>query len=414
MARFTLPRDIYHGKGALEELKNFKGKKAVICVGGGTMKRLGFLDRAEAYLKEAGMEVKIIDGIEPDPSVETVMKGAAVMQEFQPDWIVAIGGGSPIDAAKAMWIKYEHPDCTFEDMCKVFGIPELRNKAHFCAVSSTSGTATEVTAFSVITDYSKGIKYPLADFEITPDVAIVDPDLAEPMPKKLTAHTGMDAMTHAVEAYVSTANCDFTDPLAIHAIEMIDQDLIPSYNGDMAARDRMHNAQCLAGMAFSNALLGIVHSMAHKTGAAFADYGAHIIHGAANAMYLPKVIAFNAKDETAKARYGVIVDYMGIADVNASDDEKVAALIAHLRDMCEQLNIPHCIKNYGADSYPTENGFVPEDVFLARLHEIAVNAVADACTGSNPRQPSVEEMEKLLKCCSVSYTHLTLPTICSV
>ena len=350
MARFTLPRDIYHGKGALEELKNFKGKKAVICVGGGTMKRLGFLDRAEAYLKEAGMEVKIIDGIEPDPSVETVMKGAAVMQEFQPDWIVAIGGGSPIDAAKAMWIKYEHPDCTFEDMCKVFGIPELRNKAHFCAVSSTSGTATEVTAFSVITDYSKGIKYPLADFEITPDVAIVDPDLAEPMPKKLTAHTGMDAMTHAVEAYVSTANCDFTDPLAIHAIEMIDQDLIPSYNGDMAARDRMHNAQCLAGMAFSNALLGIVHSMAHKTGAAFADYGAHIIHGAANAMYLPKVIAFNAKDKTAKARYGVIVDYMGIADVNASDDEKVAALIAHLRDMCEQLNIPHCIKNYGADS----------------------------------------------------------------
>ena len=399
MARFTLPRDIYHGKGALEELKNFKGKKAVICVGGGTMKRLGFLDRAEAYLKEAGMEVKIIDGIEPDPSVETVMKGAAVMQEFQPDWIVAIGGGSPIDAAKAMWIKYEHPDCTFEDMCKVFGIPELRNKAHFCAVSSTSGTATEVTAFSVITDYSKGIKYPLADFVITPDVAIVDPDLAEPMPKKLTAHTGMDAMTHAVEAYVSTANCDFTDPLAIHAIEMIDQDLIPSYNGDMAARDRMHNAQCLAGMAFSNALLGIVHSMAHKTGAAFADYGAHIIHGAANAMYLPKVIAFNAKDKTAKARYGVIVDYMGIADVNASDDEKVAALIAHLRDMCEQLNIPHCIKNYGADSYPTENGFVPEDVFLARLHDIAVNAVADACTGSNPRQPSVEEMEKLLKCC---------------
>ena len=344
MARFTLPRDIYHGKGALEELKNFKGKKAVICVGGGTMKRLGFLDRAEAYLKEARMEVTIIDGIEPDPSVATVMKGAAVMQEFQPDWIVAIGGGSPIDAAKAMWIKYEHPDCTFEDMCKVFGIPELRNKAHFCAVSSTSGTATEVTAFSVITDYSKGIKYPLADFEINPDAAIVDPDLAEPMPKRLTA-------------------------------------------------------QCRARMAFSYAPLGIVHSMAHKTGAAFADYGAHIIHGAANAMYLPKVIAFNAKDKTAKARYGVIVDYMGIADVNASDDEKVAALIAHLRDMCEQLNIPHCIKNYGADSYPTENGFVPEDVFLARLHDIAVNAVADACTGSNPRQPSVEEMEKLLKCC---------------
>ncbi|MCQ2496320.1 MAG: iron-containing alcohol dehydrogenase [Lachnospiraceae bacterium] len=399
MARFTLPRDIYHGKGSLEALKSFKGKKAMICVGGGSMKRFGFLDKAEAYLKEAGMEVKIFDGIEPDPSVETVMKGADAMLAFEPDWIVAIGGGSPIDAAKAMWIKYEYPDCTFEDMCKVFGIPELRKKAHFCAVSSTSGTATEVTAFSIITDYSKGIKYPIADFEITPDVAIVDPELAETMPQKLVAHTGMDAMTHAVEAYVSTANCDYTDPLAIHAIEMIMNDLVASYNGDMAARDRMHNAQCLAGMAFSNALLGIVHSMAHKTGAAFADFGAHIIHGAANAMYLPKVIAFNAKDETAKKRYGVIVDYMGIADKNASDDDKVAALIAYLRKMNDDLNIPHCIKNYGADSYPTENGFVPENVFLERLHDIAVNAIGDACTGSNPRQPSVEEMEKLFKCC---------------
>ena len=383
----------------------------MICVGGGSMKRFGFLDKAEAYLKEAGMEVQIFDGIEPDPSVETVMRGADAMLAFEPDWIVAIGGGSPIDAAKAMWIKYEYPECTFEDMCKVFGIPELRKKAHFCAVSSTSGTATEVTAFSIITDYSKGIKYPIADFEITPDVAIVDPELAETMPKKLVAHTGMDAMTHAVEAYVSTANSDYSDPLAIHAIEMIMNDLVDSYNGDMAARDRMHNAQCLAGMAFSIALLGIVHSMAHKTGAifqdkgahiihgAFADYGAHIIHGAANAMYLPKVIAFNAKDETAKKRYGVIVDYMGIADKNASDDDKVAALIAYLRKMNDDLNIPHCIGNYGADSYPTEKGFVPEEVFLERLHDIAVNAIGDACTGSNPRQPSVEEMEKLLKCC---------------
>ena len=272
------------------------------------MKRFGFLGRAEDYLKEAGMEVRVIEGIESDPSIDTVMKGAETMREFGPDWIVAIGGGSPIDAAKAMWIKYEYPDCTFEDMCKVFGIPELRKKARFCAVSSTSGTATEVTAFSIITDYEKGIKYPIADFEITPDVAIVDPELAETMPKKLVAHTGMDAITHAIEAYVSAAHCDFTDPLAIHAIEMIQADLIPSYNGDMSARDRMHNAQCLAGIAFSNALLGIVHSMAHKTGAVFADCGAHIIHGAANAMYLPKVIAFNAKDPEAKKRYGVIVD----------------------------------------------------------------------------------------------------------
>jgi alcohol dehydrogenase class IV len=397
MARFTLPRDLYHGKGSMEVLKTLKGKKAVIVVGGGSMKRNGFLQKAEDYLKEAGMEVMLIEGVEPDPSVTTVMNGAEKMIEFQPDWIVAMGGGSPIDAAKAMWIKYEHPDCTFEDMCKVFGIPELRQKAHFCAIPSTSGTATEVTAFSVITDYDKGIKYPLADFEITPDIAIVDSELAETMPQKLTAHTGMDAMTHAIEAYVSTANCDYTDPLAIHAIEMIQKELIPSYNGDMEARAKMHNAQCLAGMAFSNALLGIVHSMAHKTGAIFQDFGAHIIHGAANAMYLPKVIAFNAKDETAKKRYGVIADYMKLG--GESDDEKVQLLIAFLRKMNDDLNIPQCIKNYGADSYPCEQGFVPEDVFLERLPSIAENAIADACTGSNPRIPTQEEMEKLLKCC---------------
>ncbi len=397
MARFTLPRDLYHGKGSLEALKSFKGKKAIVCVGGGSMKKFGFLDKAVSYLKEAGMEVQLFEGIESDPSVETVMKGAQAMLDFQPDWIVAIGGGSPIDAAKAMWIKYEYPDITFEEMCKVFGIPELRRKAHFCAISSTSGTATEVTAFSIITDYQKGIKYPIADFEITPDVAIVDPELAETMPKKLVAHTGMDAITHAIEAYVSTANCDYTDPLALHAVKMIKADLVGSYNGDMAKRDSMHNAQCLAGMAFSNALLGIVHSMAHKTGAAFADYGAHIIHGAANAMYLPKVIKFNSKDPTAKKRYGEIADFIQLGGKN--DDEKVDLLIAMLRKMNDDLNIPHCIKNYGADSYPTEQGFVPEKVFLERLHDIAVNAIGDACTGSNPRQPSVEEMEKLLKCC---------------
>ena len=395
--RFTLPRDIYHGENALEALKTFKGKKAFVCVGGGSMKRFGFLDRVVQYLQEAGMEVKLFEGIESDPSVDTVMKGAKEMQDFGPDWIVAIGGGSPIDAAKAMWIKYEYPDCTFEDMCKIFGIPTLRNKAKFCAISSTSGTATEVTAFSIITDYEKGIKYPLADFEITPDVAIVDPALAQTMPKKLVAHTGMDALTHAIEAYVSTANCDYTDPLALHAIEMVRDDLVDSYNEDKKARNEMHNAQCLAGMAFSNALLGIVHSMAHKTGAVFGDLGAHIIHGAANAMYLPKVIAFNAKDETAKKRYAKIADVIGLS--GHTDDEKVKALITYVRGLNDKLNIPHCIKNYGADSYPTEQGFVPEKIFLERLHDIAANAVADACTGSNPRQPSVEEMEKLLKCC---------------
>lgn len=397
MARFTLPRDIYHGKDAMAALKSFEGKRAFVVVGGGSMKRGGFLDKAVGYLKEAGMEVEIFEGVEPDPSVDTVMKGAEAMAKFKPDWIVSMGGGSPIDAAKAMWIKYEHPEVTFEDMCKVFGLPKLRTKAKFCAISSTSGTATEVTAFSVITDYNKGIKYPLADFEITPDVAIVDPELAETMPQKLTAHTGMDALTHAVEAYVSTAHCDYTDPLAIFAIKGIQKDLVGSYKGDKEKRAAMHNSQCLAGMAFSNALLGIVHSMAHKTGAAFADFGAHIIHGAANAMYLPKVIAFNAKNAEAKKRYGEIADYMALGGTN--DDEKVKLLIEFIRKMNDELNIPQCIKHYGKDGLPAEEGFVPEKAFLERLPEIAKNAIGDACTGSNPRQPSQEEMEKLLKCC---------------
>ena len=392
MARFTLPRDLYHGKGSLAELKNLKGKKAMVVVGGGSMKRNGFLDKAVGYLKEAGMEVRLYEGVESDPSVETVMKGAEAMREFGPDWIVAMGGGSPIDAAKAMWVFYEYPTCTFEQLITPFSFPELRQKAKFCAIPSTSGTATEVTAFSVITDYHKGIKYPLADFNITPDVAIVDPELAETMPKKLTAHTGMDAMTHAIEAYVSTAHCNYTDPLALHAIKMIHNDLKKSYDGDMGARDRMHDAQCLAGMAFSNALLGIVHSMAHKTGAAFS--GGHIIHGAANAMYLPKVIQYNAKVPEASERYAEIARFIGLPGETA--DELVRALVAELREMNRQLNIPLAIKNYGEGGVVAEKSIIDEGEFNEKLHDVAANAIADACTGSNPRQPSQEDMEKLL------------------
>ena len=392
MGRFTLPRDLYHGKGSLEELKHLTGTKAVLVVGGGSMKRFGFLDKAKSYLEQAGMEVRIIDGVEPDPSVETVMKGAQVMREFGPDWIVAMGGGSPIDAAKAMWAFYEYPDCTFEQLITPFSFPTLRTKARFCAIPSTSGTATEVTAFSVITDYHKGIKYPLADFNITPDVAIVDAELAETMPAKLTAHTGMDAMTHAIEAYVSTLHCDYTDPLALHAIKMIHRDLKKSYDGDMEARDRMHNAQCLAGMAFSNALLGIVHSMAHKTGAAFS--GGHIIHGAANAMYLPKVIQYNAKVPAAAERYADIARFLGLK--GATTEELVAALVAELREMNRQLNIPLSIQNYGPGGVIAETSIIDEKEFLDKLPEVAANAIGDACTGSNPRQPSQEDMEKLL------------------
>ncbi len=383
MSRFTIPRDVYHGKGSIEALKTLTGTKAIVVVGGGSMKRFGFLDKVVDYLKEAGMEVKLFEGVEPDPSVETVMKGAGAMREFQPDWIVSIGGGSPIDAAKAMWAFYEYPETTFEDLCIPFNFPTLRTKAKFCAIPSTSGTATEVTAFSVITDYAKGVKYPLADFNITPDVAIVDPDLAETMPKKLTAHTGMDAMTHAIEAYVSTLNSDYTDPLALHAIKMVSEYLIKSYNGDMEARAKMHNAQCLAGMAFSNALLGIVHSMAHKTGAAYS--GGHIVHGCANAMYLPKVIKYNAKDEIAAKRYAEIAAFLGL-------EPSADALIKHINAMNKELDIPSCIKDY-------EGGIIDEKEFLEKLPKVAELAVGDACTGSNPRAITPKEMEKLLYTC---------------
>ena len=395
MGRFTNPRDLYFGEGARHEVKNLKGKRAVIVSGGSSMRRGGFLDDIENDLKSAGFEVAHIEGVESDPSVETVMSGAAKMSEFQPDWIIAIGGGSPIDAAKAMWIKYEYPETTFEDMCKVFGLPELRTKAHFCAISSTSGTATEVTAFSIITDYQKGVKYPLADFQITPDVAIVDPELTYGMPVKLVAHTGMDALTHAIEAYVSTVASMYTDGDALHAIREIVEWLPKSYAGDKEGRQHMHDAQCLAGIAFSSGLLGIVHSMAHKTGAAFS--GGHIIHGCANAMYLGKVIQFNARDERAKARYAFIAKEILHLEGN-TEDELVEALVQKIRNINDALNIPQGIKNYGEGGTKSETSIIDEKEFFEKAPEVARLAIEDACTLSNPRKPTQEEMEQLLKC----------------
>lgn len=395
MGRFTNPRDLYFGEGARHEVKNLKGKRAVIVSGGSSMRRGGFLDDIENDLKSAGFEVAHIEGVESDPSVETVMSGAAKMSEFQPDWIIAIGGGSPIDAAKAMWIKYEYPETTFEDMCKVFGLPELRTKAHFCAISSTSGTATEVTAFSIITDYHKGVKYPIADFQITPDVAIVDPELTYGMPVKLVAHTGMDALTHAIEAYVSTVASMYTDGDALHAIREIVEWLPKSYKGDKEARQHMHDAQCIAGIAFSSGLLGIVHSMAHKTGAAFS--GGHIIHGCANAMYLGKVIQFNARDERAKARYAFIAKEILHLEGN-TEDELVAALVQKIRDINDALDVPQGIKNYGEGGTKSETSIIDEKEFFEKAPEVARLAIEDACTLSNPRKPTQEEMEQLLKC----------------
>ncbi len=384
MARFTLPRDIYHGKGSLEELKNLGGKKAILVVGGSSMKKQGFLDKAIAYLKDGGMEVEVFEGVEPDPSVETVMRGAEAMRAFQPDWIVSMGGGSPIDAAKAMWAFYEYPETTFEQLCIPFNFPELRQKARFAAIPTTSGTATEVTAFSVITDYANGVKYPLADFNITPDVAIVDPELVEGLPAKQVAYTGMDALTQAIEAYVSTANCAFTDPLALHAIEMVLDHLLPSYRGNLDSREAMHYAQCLAGMSFSNALLGIVHSMAHKTGAIFST--GHITHGCANAMYLPFVIKYNAKDPVAASRYAEIARRMGL-DGN-SEKSLINSLCKKIDDMNAQMGIPKTLKEFG----------IIEDEFKEKIAGISERAVGDACTGTNPRAIDPATMEKLFTC----------------
>ena len=384
MGRFTLPRDLYFGKGSLETLKTLDGKKAVLVLGGGSMKRFGFVDQVVDYLKEAGIETKLIEGVEPDPSVETVFKGAEVMRDFEPDWIIAMGGGSPIDAAKAMWIFYEHPETTFDDVKDPFTVPPLRNKAKFLAIPSTSGTATEVTAFAVITDYSSGIKYPLADFEITPDVAILDPVLVASLPAKQVAYTGMDALTHAIEAYVSTLNSPFTDPLAIKAIEMVLDFLPASYNGNQDAREQMHYAQCLAGQAFSNALLGIVHSMAHKTGAAFST--GHIPHGCANAIYLPYVIKYNAHEPEAKRRYADIARRVGLG--GTSEESQVNALCEKIKEFNRTLNIPSTLKEFGID----------EVEFKSKVAEIAANAVGDACTGSNPRSITPEQMEKLFVC----------------
>ncbi len=382
MARFTLPRDLYFGKGAMEELRTaLKGyKKGIIVVGGHSMQKNGFLDKLETILHETGLETRVFEGVEPDPSVETVMRGAQTMREFEPDVILAIGGGSPMDAAKAMWVFYEHPEKTFEDIKDPFTIPQLRNKAIFVAIPSTSGTASEVTAFSVITDYSTLVKYPLADFNITPDIAILDEDIPMTMPKKLTAHTGMDAMTHAIEAYVAGLHSDFSDPLALKAIRMIFDFLPASYAGDADARGKMHIAQCLAGMAFSNALLGIAHSLAHKVGAQY-----EIPHGCCNAVLLPNVIRYNAK--ACQTRYADIARYLGLS--GADDAALVDALVAKIEALNRTVDIAPTFKDHG----------VTEEKFNSTLDFVSTQAFGDPCTGSNPRITSPEDLKKILIAC---------------
>ncbi|MDA1470234.1 iron-containing alcohol dehydrogenase [Brachyspira hyodysenteriae] len=378
MSRFTIPRDLYYGDNAMEELKNLQGhKKAIIVTGGSSMKRGGFLDKCEKILKEAGLEVKIFDGVEPDPSIETVYKGAEAMREFNPDLIVALGGGSALDAAKAMWVSM---NIRIKNLMilKLLLLCLNLEKAIFAAIPSTSGTASEVTAFSVITDYSTNIKYPLADFEITPDIAILDYSIPMTMPETVSADTGMDALTHSIEAYVASLRTDITDALAMKAIYMIVHNIEKAVKGDKEGRAKLHVAQCLAGMAFSNALLGIVHSLAHKTGAEF-----HITHGRCNAILLPYVIEYNSK--VCADRFADIARMLKLS--GNTDAELTASLVKKVKELNAKLGIKQTYK---------ENG-VTEEHFKQKCDSIVKNAVTDPCTGSNPRETDEANMKKVLE-----------------
>jgi alcohol dehydrogenase class IV len=380
MARFTVPRDIFFGKGAMSELKSLKGYRRAFIVTGGVIPKLGLLDKLRDILKGCNMETDEFIDVEPDPSVETVMRGARMMQDFNPDIIVSIGGGSAIDAAKMMWVFYEYPDLTFESIKEPQSIPKLRRKAIFVAIPSTSGTGSEVTSFAVITDYRTKVKYPIADYDITPDVAILDTEVTATMPPVLVAYTGMDALTHAIEAYAANERSSFTNPLAIHAISMIFGYLEDSYNGDIEARGEMHVAQCIAGMAFTNAQLGITHSLAHKIGAQF-----DLPHGLCNALLLPYVIRYNMKDPAAMRYYANIARRMGFDGL--TEKIMVNSLIESVDKLNRALHIPASLTEAGISD------------FKFNLHKeyIAEQAYLDPCTRSNPRETSPEDLQKILE-----------------
>ncbi|WP_281815808.1 iron-containing alcohol dehydrogenase [Vallitalea longa] len=372
MKWFRVPKDIVFGEGALEYLSTLEGKKATLVTGGSSMKRFGFLDEAKKQLEKAGMEVSIVDGVEPNPSIDTVVRGGKEMAEFKPDWIIAIGGGSALDAAKIMWVYYEYPETKFEDL--VAGkFPKLRTKAKFIAIPSTSGTASEITAFSVITDTANHIKYPLVSYEITPDVALLDAALPAKMPAHITANTGMDVMTHAIEAYVSTSATSYTDPLAMEAIKLVYKQIPIAYTdgSNMKAREDMHNASTLAGMAFTNASLGLVHSLAHKIGG---ELG--ITHGLANAILLPYIIEYNMK---ATDKFAEIEKQLEISD-----------LVAELKALNKKVGIPTTLKEV------TEVE-ITEEKFNEVLDRMSKNAFADPCSLTNPRQSNAEEVKEIYK-----------------
>lgn len=367
---FRVPADVVFGQGSLSYLAGLEGKKAVLVTGGQSMKKHGFLDQAQAYLEKAGMEVDIIDGVEPDPSIETVIKGGQRMAAFEPDWIIAIGGGSALDAAKIMWVYYEQPETKFQDLIEG-KFPTLRQKARLVTIPSTSGTASEITAFSVITDRENHIKYPLVSYQMTPDIAILDADLPAKMPPHITANTGMDVMAHAVEAIASTNTSSYTDALATEAIRLVFQHLPTACKDghNMEARDAMHNASAIAGMAFTNSSLGIVHSMAHKIGGEFG-----VTHGLANAILMPYIVEFN---QSATDKYKSVEQLLGIED-----------LAQALKDLNQRIGIPLTFRE-------VEEVSITEEAFQQVLDRMSQNALDDPCTLTNPRKPDVADIKAI-------------------
>ena len=347
------------------------------------------------------MHSEIFSEVESDPSFDTINKGVEAMKNFKPDVIIALGGGSPIDAAKGMWLFYEHPEADAEGLKlkfmdirkRTYKFPKLGEKAKMVAIPTTSGTGSEVTSFAVITDKQKNKKYPLADYELTPDVAIVDPDLVMSLPKSVTADTGMDVLTHAIEAYVSNMASDFTDGLAEKAVELVLNNIEEAYNNgdDKLAREKMHNASTIAGMAFTNAFLGVNHSIAHKIGAEF-----HLPHGRINAILLPYVIRYNSSKPTkfvsfpkyeyfiADKKYAHLAKKVGLkAD---TVEEGINSLIEKIKELNEKLNMPKSFKEAG----------IEEQEFLSKVDMLADRAFEDQCTTANPRLPLVEEIKQIL------------------
>ncbi|BAX81844.1 iron-containing alcohol dehydrogenase [Labilibaculum antarcticum] len=375
MAKFKVPKEIFHGLGSLENLKGLTGKKAVIVIGGSSVKANGSLERTENYLKEAGISTVVFSGVEPDPSIETVLKGAEFFTQEQPDVIVGLGGCSSIDAAKAMWIYYEYPDSKLEELAAPFAVKPMRNKAYFVAIPSTSGTGTEVTGLSVITDREKGTKYPIVSHELTPDVAIIDGDLCASMPKHVTANTGLDVLSHGVEAYVSNIADRYNDALAKGAIDLVFKTLptVIEEPNNLEARQAMHDASCMAGMAFTNVWLGIVHSMSHQIGGTFG-----IPHGCGNAILMPNVIRFNSK---------VTNKYSELAALSGrTSAEEFAQEVSKLR---ASVGVVGSIKEYG----------VSQEEWDAKLDVLTQNAMDDPCTLFNPRKPKFEEIKAIFQAC---------------